>query len=389
MEIRGVLEDKKSRLAELNVRPYTLDEIKSASRGIESIVPKSRYPRSGTEELSLFEKKISNVLDIDSKNLLVFTYGMAAVVAAIESTSPNNRTVILHGKNEYSNNKNYINKTLQKRGVMSIEVDSYKIEKLESVIEESKPQIVFLETVGNGLKIPVLDLEKFFQIKYLKEKKPLIILDNTLAAGVITPKQILTFEGNVIGVESGLKFYTRHEGAFGFLYTNNNNLIPDLAEYRKQTGTTPDLYQTKLISSKLIGRWDFHIRNDLIFRNAKIIAELSNEMCNKNSAFAVHYPNLTNHENYGYVKERFPQGAAPLFFIEPKNGITELELTEELLKNPIIQKSCEIIESFGYDFTAIWPNTDMSFVRISAGTEKEDEVIALGNAFKESLRGFS
>ncbi len=387
MEFRGLVEDKEKFTG--NVRSYTLEELKSISRDTENKIPKSRYPRSGLEELKLFERKVANLLEIDSKNLLAFTFGMAAVVTAIESASPSNETIILHGKNEYSNNRNYISKTLHKRGIKNIEVESYEINKLELEIEKNKPNIIFLETVGNGVKMPVLDLEKFFQIKYIKEKKPLIILDNTLAAGIIKPKQILSFEGDIIGVESGLKFYTKHRGAFGFLYTNNINLIQNLEEYRKQTGKTPDLYQTNLISSKLIGRWEFLLRNEIIFRNAKIIASMCNEVCNENSSFSVHYPNIPVHENYDFVKQKFPNGSAPLFFIQPKNGITELQLTEELLKNEVIKNSCEVIESFGYDFTAIWPNLDMNFVRISAGTEKENEVIEIGNAFKESLRQFS
>ncbi|MGC8479373.1 MAG: PLP-dependent transferase [Candidatus Micrarchaeia archaeon] len=377
-------------LNEINVKRYeTLDELKLASRDNSGKYPKSKYPRSGTEELSLLERKVGNMFDLDSSKIVVFTYGMAAVVAAIESASPTSGTIILHGKNEYSNNKKYINNTLSKRQIINVETDSYNIEKLEGIIEEKKPGIIFLESIANGPDMPVLDLNRFFEIKYIKNNKPLIIIDNTLAAGLISPKEILERDLNVIGVESGFKFYTLHRTSFGFLYSNNNDLINSIKEYRRQTGTAPDLPQTKLISSKLIGRWELLQRNSTIYKNTKIIASICNDICNENSKFVISHPNLKNNQTFDFVNKKFANGASPLFFINPKKGVDQFDIAEALLNNGVLSESCRIIESFGYDFTAIWPNSDMNFVRISPGTEKEEDAIKIGSAMKESLRKFT
>ena len=371
----------------INVRPYKdVEELRTSLRYDDNDHPRSKYPRGGTEELLLLERKIANMFDLDQKQLVVFAYGMSGVVTSIESASPTQGTVLLHGSNEYSNNKKYITNTLKKRGIIPITATSYSVSYLNELIHETNPKIIFLETVANGPEIPVLNIKDFFGLNILKKINPIIILDNTLASGIISPKEILNNDLRVIGVESGLKFYTKHKGSLGFIYTNDAENISTLKELRKQTGTAPDLYQTKHITEKLIGKWELFLRNKKIFKNAKLLAELCHEAETPNSNFSISYPNLENHKDTLYVNKTFPEGAAPLFFINSRNGKNQFDIAEELFKNQIINDSCMIIESFGFDFTSIWPNSDLNFVRISAGIEDESKIVNIGNALKETLR---
>ena len=379
--------NKKLSLLDINVRPFeSIGELKEAVRCNDLSHPQSKYPRGGTVELTLLERKISNIFNLNPEGVMVFSYGMSAVVAAIEHASLTKGTTIIHGVNEYSNNKKYIGKTLAKRGVFAVEAQSYSIEHLQELIEKTRPQVIFLETIANGQSMPVLDLEGFFKIPSLKDIDPLIILDNTLAASIISPEEILKEGFRVIGIESGLKFYTKHRGSFGFAYTKDLKIANEIKEYRKQTGTAPDLYQTKLVSEKLIGKFELYQRNERIFRNAMLLATISAEAEHEGALFSITYPNLKSHQNFEFASKKFPGGAAPLFFIKPIGNKNQFDVAESLLKNPIIKEACVIIESFGYDFTAIWPNADLNFVRISAGTEEEEKVKELGYAIRDSLR---
>ena len=379
--------NKKESPSYINVRPFdSIKELREAVRCNDVSHPQSKYPRGGTTELSLLERKVANMFDLNSEGVMVFSFGMSAVVAAIENASLTKDAVIMHGTNEYSNNKKYIGKTLTKRGIIAVEAESYSIDYLQELIEKTKPQVIFLETVANGQNIPVLDLERFFEIPSLKKLNPLIILDNTLAAGLISPQEILKEGFRVIGVESGLKFYTRHRGSFGFAYTKDLTVANEIKEYRKQTGMVPDLYQTNLISERLIGRFELDRRNQKIFKNAMTLATISAEAEQEGALFSIAYPNLKSHQNFEFASKKFPGGAAPLFFIKPRGDKNQFDVAEHLLKNPIVNEACVIIESFGYDFTAIWPNADLNFVRISAGTEEEIKVKELGYAIRDSLR---
>ncbi len=383
----GVNVNKKCSLTDINVRPFdSIGELREALRFNDASHPQSKYPRGGTLELTLLERKISNIFNLNPEGVMVFSYGMSAAVAAIEHAGLTKGTSIIHGVNEYSNNKKYIGKTLAKRGIVAVEAESYQIEYLQELIEKTKPQVIFLETIANGQALPVLDLERFFEIPSLKSIDPLIILDNTLAASIISPEEILKEGFRVIGIESGLKFYTKHRGSFGFAYTKDFKIANEIKEYRKQTGTAPDLYQTKLISERLIGKFELYQRNESIFRNAMILATISAEAEHEGSLFSITYPNLKGHQNFEFASKKFPRGAAPLFFIKPKGNKNQFDIAESLLKNSLVKEACVIIESFGYDFTAIWPNADLNFVRISAGTEEETTVKELGCAIRDSLR---
>ena len=379
--------NKKCSQLDINVRPFdSINELREAVRHNDALHPQSKYPRGGTVELALLERKVANMFNLNPEEVMVFSYGMSAVVAAIEHASLTKGSTIIHGVNEYSNNKKYIGKTLTKRGVVAVEAESYSIEYLQELIEKNRPQVIFLETVANGQAMPVLDLENFFKIPSLKNIDPLIILDNTLAASIISPEEILKDGFRVIGIESGLKFYTKHRGSFGFAYTKNLRMANEIKEYRKQTGTAPDLYQTKRISERLIGKFDLYQRNERIFRNAMTLATLSAEAEHEGALFSIIYPNLKNHQNFDFASKKFPGGAAPLFFIKSNGNKDQFDIAESLLKNLVVKEACVIIESFGYDFTTIWPNSDLNFVRISAGTEEEETVKALGYAIRDSLR---
>ncbi len=428
----------------LGVREWkNTDELKEARRQGNNL---SRYARSGTPELEAAEEKASGLLGLRRENVVAFAYGMTAVVAALECWRPRTvpkksycwplrmvvaaleywrpRTglVAIHGRNEYSRIKQYFSDVLVPRGVLPVEVDSYSIEGLADTIEKRRPHIVFLETVANGPDIPILDVKRFLEIPYLKAPGLLIVLDNTLAADRIRPEELIGNDLNTIVVESGTKFYTKNRSSVGFAYAKNPEIIARLRLLRTITGGAPDRMPAKLLEEDIVGPDEFSHRNSRIFRNARTLAELCASEVRPDSPFSVSYPNLAGHPNADFANERFPDGAAPLLFIRAKGNIDQYGITDALFSDPVIRDSCLVIESFGFDFTAIYPNdytpldpkvkaavygsvnktliepndyTPLApkgkepFVRISAGAEDGEKAKEIGNALRRGLRALS
>ncbi|MCL4353786.1 hypothetical protein M1615_05005, partial [Patescibacteria group bacterium] len=102
--------------------------------------------------------------------------------------------------------------------------------------------------------------------------------------------------------------------------------------------------------------------------------------------FAVVYPNLPTHPNFELAARLFPDGAAPVFFIQSAAFNDQGDaIARALWENPVIRGSCELGQSFGFAKTRIWLAPNDSGVRVSGGLETKDQLEILQEAFKESL----
>ncbi len=366
------------------------EELKEARR--RGGIP-SRYARSGTPELEDVEEKVATLLGLECNRVAVYNYGMTAVVAALEYWRPRAGLIAVHGHNEYTRTKQYFSEILVSKGVIPEEVSSYSIEGLSDAIRKYRPQIVFLETIGNGPDIPILDVKRFLSIPGLKDPGLLTVLDNTLAADRIRPEELIENDLNIIVVESGTKFYTKNRSSVGFAYAKDPRVVERLKLLRTITGGAPDRIPAKLLNNDIISPKEFADRNNRIFTNAKILAESCSSVLLRDSAFSVSYPNLAGHPESEFANKNYPGGAAPLFFLRTKGNINQYALTDALFSAPVIKAACLNIESFGFDFTAIYPNdyTPLDskgkepYVRISAGTEDADVVMEIGGALRHVL----
>ena len=98
-------------------------------------------------------------------------------------------------------------------------------------------------------------------------------------------------------------------------------------------------------------------------------------------------PNLPNHPDQEYANLKYPGGASPVFFIQitDQKHLDQFKLVDRLWQNPVIRQYCRLGQSFGFDQTRLWPDQSYPAFRVAGGTENEEEVRKLAEAFKESL----
>ena len=134
------------------------------------------------------------------------------------------------GKEHYTETPRYVDEHLRPRGVKVVRADSGNARELDAAIRKHDPDIILLETVSNGVSMPVVDIPALFASIKASGKSPLVILDNTLPTSTILAPGALLGDGSVTVavVESGTKAYARNSEMLGILYTNNNELYTSL-----------------------------------------------------------------------------------------------------------------------------------------------------------------
>lgn len=334
--------------------------------------PAEIYPRDGTIELSKLENRISELIGVDSNEALTFNSGMSAIVESIESSNPTSGTILAHSFQLYTQSKNYID-SLRRRGVQTIGFDAGDSFAIKTIVEKNKPDIIFSETVANFPDMAVLDLDSLFSLKG-KDYNPLIILDNTLPSPSSLPiSEILndTKDRKVLIVESGTKFYSLNKELLGIIYGRNKELLNALMTRRRMTGSLPGMSSVRTISEVVPNsKSEFDERNRTINKNTHKLAKAFEKVQGKD--FLVFYPNLKNHPNFNYANAKFPQGSSPVLFLETIGNLDQYDLAKKIWSNPLIRNYCELGQSFGFDKTRIWPDTNFPIVRIAGGTEKPE-----------------
>ncbi len=373
----------------------TVSELHEADTNKREHKPTYVYPRDGTYDLVRLESGIGKLIGLAQDKIVAYSSGMQALTAVVEAASPTKGTVILHSQDEYARTRKFL-KGLAKRGAQSIEVDTTSMDNLREKIVKHRPEIIVLETIANGPNMPVIDIDALFSIKALREISPLIILDNTLPTPTLIPPRVLIErEGfRVAVVESGMKAYSRNTESFGILYSSDQKLLWDLREDRITRGGMSSVFQQKALNLAMPdSKGDFDSRNRTIMRNSLELAKGCYEAQEDGDVFTVWHPNLENHPNSVYANIHFPDGAAPLFYIQAsdpfkmsKRGKTQDEIAEALNRIPSIKENCVLGHSFGLNQTRILPDLEGPFVRISAGIEDDEKIKNLRTSFKEALR---
>lgn len=375
-----------------------LDDVLAAQAAKRNHEPRDLYPRDGSLGLFALEQQIAGYLSVRTDSLLLYNTGMSALVDALEVNNPTSGTKIIRGAQHYSQAGGYISQDLKARGVRSYSVDPGLIEDLDRVLTQHEPDTIFLETVTNGSEMAVLDIEQFLKLDSLARIDPVIILDHTLptSSGKCLAEIIACSQRRVIGVESGTKFIGMNTEMSGIAYTNNDELLAKLKKRRQRTGSLLSSSAVETIQRVMpIDAYAYNKRNVGVLRNTSRLAQAcysaERSKGSFQAGFIVTYPNLPSHPQFEYSRTTYPDGAAPVFFIQltdfRENG--HHELTRALWENNTIRAMCELGQSFGFDKSRIWPDDNAPVVRISGGTYTEDESQRLENAFFGTLSSFS
>lgn len=342
------------------------------------------YFRSGFPQLANIETQVAKLLSIEEKHgesLLLTNSGMSAVVTALDLASLTKGDVIIHGQIEYSKIYDYINEDLPKRGVIPIEVDAGDISEIDKALkQQGRVRVIFLETVGNGPSMPVLDIKKFLNLKSLRQTNPLVIIDNTLPTDSVVPLMPHlreNFDLTIIGVQSATKFYLRNEDTGGIIYVVSKKLRGELIAKRTRIGTTPGPALVKLFERTLANKKQFDQEIQTFVRNTNLLVQACQDATGAGVKFAVGYPNLL----------KYPNGIAPVFFLTPEDN-TQIK-TKDLfckLESEGAFTDMIITESFGFEKTGVSHSTRFGgYIRIAGGLETENETIKLAGRLSQAL----
>ncbi len=348
--------------------------------------PVDLYPRDGTLAVARLEQKIAGLAGTNAHMTIAYSSGMSALIRLVESSSPTKGTVVMHAIDEYSRTRRFLSDDLPKRGVKSVRVNTGSIDEVSLSIAKHAPDIIVFETVANGPNVPVLDIGKLFEIDALRQKNPLIILDNTLPTPTLVPIEGLLRPGfNLAVIESGMKAYSTNMELLGIVYASDPELLKRLREDRITSGAMPSFYQVEALSSIVSQSLeDFDRRNRSACGNTLALAAACQEAEGDGRVFRVSHPNLATHANKRLADATAEQGATPLFYIQCTGNADQFAIARALEQSSYIRSECELGQSFGFPKTRIFPDLIYPSVRISGGSGHAD-VHRLADEFKHAL----
>lgn len=224
--------------------------------------------------------------------------GMAAIDIALSVfQEAGNKCNWLFFSEIYGGTLSYISHILEKRRGLEVSFfrpsgDKYDYGLLEKTLTESKPDLVYFETISNPLLI-VADGRRI--IAMAKKHGARVIVDNTFATPLLWKP---LDDGADMVIHSATKYLSGHGNlTAGVICGNDRNLMQDAIEYRKFVGhmlSPDDAYrlQTQMASLEL----RFRQQCD----NAAAVASLLQA---SGEAEKVLYPGLESHETHMTARE--------------------------------------------------------------------------------------
>lgn len=282
-----------------------------------------------------------------SRPWLFFTEIYGGTISFIESVLKNRRGLDIH----YFTPENGI----------------YNMSDFEKIMEELKPEIVYIESVSNPMVI-VSDVTETARIA--KKCGAKTILDNTFA----TPWLLKPLaEGVDIVIHSATKYFSGHGNVTaGVICGNDEGIMKQAIEYRKFVGhmlSPDDAYrlQTQIQT--------FNLRFSQQCRNASRLADYlsNNSLINK-----VWYPGLKSHPTHSIAEKLFKgkgYGAMITFDFAGKDGNEKRSRRDKFIK--LVSEKIKLIPTLGDPHTILMPveavwgakYPEPGMIRLSVGFE--------------------
>ncbi len=353
------------------------------------------YFRGGFKQLAVCEEKVAQLIGTEKNLIALTTSGMSAIATALDVVGLNSKDIIVHGATLYGQTYDYITVQLKEKEIIPVEIDTNNIAAIEKKLIETVKhygknaiKVIFVETIGNGSDMPILDIEKFLSLKIIHEINPIIIIDNTLPTTTVIPlvKYIEKSPLRIIGLESATKFYLFNQDIGGILFSNNDALIQLLKSRRRRIGVTPGPSLINTFQQLLPTKKQFDKANKIIMHNTLILAKACENAKGWRTKFDVIYPNLKNHPNYIYVNVNYFDGSAPVFFITSlRSDISSEKLLYQLEKLGAFKHTI-YSESFGFDITGIsYASRKGGYIRIAGGKESVEKTKQIGKQLQNAL----
>lgn len=311
--------------------------------------------------------------------------GLAAIDIALSIFQVNAQPVKwLFFSEIYGGTNTFIDKVLvARRGFNIVRFtptnDSYSLSQFERLMEEQKPDIVFLEAISNPMLI-VADVPEI--VKISKRFGAKVIVDNTFATPYILKP--LDFGADLI-IHSATKYLAGHGNlSAGVVCGNDIDLLKQAIEYRKLVGhmiSPDDAYR---LSDYLKS---FHLRISQHFSNAQRIAEF---LSKHPAVEKVLYPSMPYHPTSNIASKIFGNGYGGIVTFDIKgNSFTHKQENCNTFIQ-LVSHNIHLIPTLGDADTILMPVEPVwgdkypfpGMVRLSIGIEPPESLI---NVLKNAL----
>jgi cystathionine beta-lyase/cystathionine gamma-synthase len=199
----------------------------------------------------------------------------------------------------YGGTNHYIDRVLKYRRGIDIQHfypsgESYDLAKLQTVLDEVKPRLIFFEAISNPM-LMVADCEEI--IALAKKAGAIVIMDNTFA----TPYLFHPLElGADMVIHSVTKYLSGHNDiSAGVLCGNDPQMAKDAIEYRKYVGHMMTAEEAYALDTQLR---TFNLRVEKQNQNA---ARLANVLSEHPNIQTVLYPGLESHPTHNQAVKLF------------------------------------------------------------------------------------
>lgn len=257
--------------------------------------------------------------------------------------------------------------------------DSYSLSQFESLMEQHKPNVVFLESISNPMLI-VPDIPEILKIS--KRFGARVIVDNTFATPyTLKPLAI----GADLVIHSATKYLAGHGNlSAGVVCGNDTDLLKQAIEYRKLVGhmiSPDDAYRLYDYLKS------FHLRIAQHFSNAQRIAEF---LSSHPAVEKVLYPSLPEHPTAAIANKIFNNGHGGIvtFDLKGNNFTQKQENCNTFIK--LVSHDIHLIPTLGDADTILMPVEPVwgdrypypGMVRLSIGIEPPERLM---NVLKDAL----
>jgi cystathionine beta-lyase/cystathionine gamma-synthase len=307
--------------------------------------------------------------------------GMAAIDIALSIFQEKGKTGRwLFSSEIYGGTLSYISNILEKRRGLKIDffspsVHNYDYEAIEKTLSETKPDILYFETISNPLLI-VADGRRL--IKMAKKYGTKVIIDNTFATPVLwKPLE----DGADLVIHSATKYFSGHGNlTAGVICGNDRKLMQKSIEYRKYVGhmlSPDDAYrlETQIAS--------FDLRFNQQCNNAIALATLLN---NSEKTSSVLFPGLKYHATHSVANKLFRDkgfGAMITFDLKGDSAASKRNIRDKFIQS--VYPEIKLIPTLGDSHTILMPvepvwgakYPEPGMIRLSVGFEQTDDLVQI------------
>ncbi len=287
----------------------------------------------------------------------------------------------------YGGTISFIESVLKNRRGLDIQYfipdnNDYDLAKLEKVLAELKPELLYIEAISNPMLI-VADVGNIVRIA--KKSGTKIIIDNTFATPYLYKP---LSEGADLAIHSVTKYFSGHGNlSAGVVCGNDVKMMQSAIEYRKFIGhmmSPDDAYrlQTQVLT--------FELRFSRQCDNAAKLADYLNDTSVVNHVW---FPGLKDHPTHNIAKRIFGgkgYGGMITFDFDGKDKESKRSRRDKFIS--LVSEKIKLIPTLGDAHTilmpveAVWGTKypEPGMIRLSVGFEEYDE---LYTTISKALKG--